>query len=277
MPVVLSPGRLADMIATLRAAGCVFADEEAELLASAASSQDELDGMVGRRVSGLPIEQVVGWAEFCGLRIAVTPGVFVPRRRSEFLVQEAAGLGIAARRASNARPVVVDMCCGSGAIGIALAAALGQAELHAVDIDPVAVACACGNLPIDGHAYQGDLYEPLPSQLRGRVSVLVANAPYVPTSELRLMPAEARLHEPAVALDGGIDGVRIQQRVAAGAPEWLAPDGHLLIETSERQAPLTAQAVTDAGLVAHTVTNENWATAVVIGGRSGEPQGAPPA
>src|SRR6202166_3453881 len=154
------------IVSRLRAAGCVFAEDEARLLLSTARTPDELDAMVDRRVAGLPLEQVLGWAEFCGLRIAVAPGVFVPRRRTEFLVRQAAVLA----RAGMARPgdVIVDLCCGAGAIGAALAAALDRAEVHAADIDPAAVRCARQNVP--GYVYQGDLYEPLPAALRGRVA-----------------------------------------------------------------------------------------------------------
>ena len=77
------------IVSTLRAAGCVFAEDEARLLMSAARTPAELDAMVGQRVDGLPLEHVLGWAEFCGLRITVAPGVFVPRRRTEFLVRQA--------------------------------------------------------------------------------------------------------------------------------------------------------------------------------------------
>ncbi len=259
----------ADVLAArLRAAGCVFAEEEAELLRSAARSPAELAAMADRRVAGLPLEQVIGWAEFCGLRIAVEPGVFVPRRRSEFLVRQAVTLPLSR---AEARPVVVDLCAGSGAVGVAVASALGDADLHAVDIDPAAVRCARANLAArGGHAYLGDLCEPLPDRLRGRVDVLLANAPYVPTAEIALLPAEARLHEPAVALDGGPDGVDIQRRIAVAAPAWLAPGGHLLIETSDRQAALTAEAVASNGLRPRIVTDEELSTAVVIGSWPGE-------
>ena len=139
-----------------------------------------------------------------------------------------------------ARPgvAIVDLCCGAGAIGAALAAAVDRAEVHAADIDPAAVRCARRNLPGPrGHVYQGDLYEPLPGGLRGRVAILVANVPYVPTGEIGFLPPEARAYEPRVALDGGADGLDVLRRVAAEAPEWLAPGGHLLIEISERQVP----------------------------------------
>jgi release factor glutamine methyltransferase len=249
----------------------VFAEEEAELLLSAANTPAELDAMVARRVDGLPLEQIIGWAEFCGLRIAVDPGVFVPRRRSEFLVAQAVA---AAGGSGSGPPVILDLCCGTGCVGLAVAAALDGAELYGVDIDPTEVACARRNVAGAGQVFEGDLYDPLPPSLRGRVTLLLANAPYVPSSELGFMPAEARLHEPTVALDGGADGVEIHRRVAAGAPSWLAPAGSLLIETSERQAPLTEHAVAAAGLDTHVVVSEEWATAVVVG-RSAAPKARP--
>ena len=109
--------------------------------------------------------------------------------------------------------------------------------MHAADVDPAAVACARRNLP---PVYQGDLYAALPERLRGRVDLLVVNAPYVPTAAIATMPPEARDHEPRVALDGGADGLDVQRRVAADAPAWLRPGGALLIETGADQAPRTA-------------------------------------
>jgi release factor glutamine methyltransferase len=233
------------VVARLRAAGCVFAEEEALLLAGAARTTAELEAMVGRRVSGLPLEQVVGWAEFCGLRIFVDPGVFVPRRRSEFLVETAACL------APADGAVVVDLCCGTGALGVAVTARLRGARLHAADVDPAAVACARRNVgPAGGRVYHGHLFDPLPAGLRGAITVLICNAPYVPTAEVVLLPPEARDHEPRTALDGGTDGLTVLRAVAALAPHWLAPGGHLLVETSESQAPSMAQAMSAAGLTA---------------------------
>ncbi|WP_340384356.1 putative protein N(5)-glutamine methyltransferase [Streptomyces sp. SS7] len=251
------------VVAALRAAGCVFAEDEAELILSTARTPAERDAMVARRAAGHPLELVVGWAEFRGLRIAVEPGVFVPRRRTEFLVEQALAH---APRAS----VVVDLCCGSGAVGAALAAALGDVELHAADIDPAAVRCARANVAAHGgHAYQGDLFEALPAGLRGRIDILAANVPYVPTDEVPLLPAEARDHEPRTALDGGGDGLDVLRRVAAGAPEWLAPGGILLVETSERQAPAAVEAFARAGLTVRPAEDEDRYAHVVLGTRAG--------
>jgi release factor glutamine methyltransferase len=291
MPVSLPPQELSVLVGRLRAAGCVFAEDEAQLIVSAARTPADVTAMVDRRAAGLPVEQVVGWADFCGLRIAVGPGVFVPRRRTEFLVRRAAALachpaattspeapagevtGTPAGQA-GARVVVVDLCCGAGPVGAALAAALGQVELHAVDIDPAALRCARRNLAAaGGHAYQGDLYEPLPATLRGRVDLLVANTPYVPSEEVRLLPAEARVHEPLVALDGGTDGLDIMRRVTAQAPRWLAPGGHLLVETSTRQASQAAAAAAASGLIPQVVSSEELDATVVIGTRPAHPGG----
>ncbi|ARX81981.1 methylase [Streptomyces alboflavus] len=250
------------VVTRLRAAGCVFAEDEADLLLAAAEGPDQLDAMVARRVSGLPLEHVVGWAEFAGLRVAVDSGVFVPRRRTEFLVREAASL-------AGPGAVVVDLCCGSGALGAALAAALGEVELHAADIAPAAVACARRNVAAArGHVHEGDLYEALPGRLRGRVDVLLANVPYVPTDEVALLPAEAREHEARVALDGGVDGLDVLRRVTADARAWLAPGGRLLFETSERQVPSAVEAVGAAGLVAKVVTDDELYATVVVGERA---------
>ncbi|MEV0454878.1 putative protein N(5)-glutamine methyltransferase [Catellatospora methionotrophica] len=248
----------ADVITRLRAAGCVFAEDEADLLIAAAAGPDELDEMVARRVSGLPLEHIVGFAEFCGRRIAVDPGVFVPRRRTELLVEEAAKL---------LRPgaVVLDLCCGSGAAATVLAG-YGDYDVHAADIEPAAVACARRNLePLGGHVYEGDLYEALPGSLRGRIDVLVVNVPYVPTDAIALMPAEARLHEPSVALDGGHDGLDIARRMLAGVGDWLAPDGHLLLETSDEQADVACSLFFATELTSRLTQCDERGAVVVVG------------
>ncbi|MEO9220528.1 MAG: putative protein N(5)-glutamine methyltransferase, partial [Mycobacteriaceae bacterium] len=222
-----APGSTLSIVTSrLRAAGCVFAEDEAQLLISAVDTPAELAAMVDQRVLGIPLEHILGWAEFCGLRVVLDPDVFVPRRRTEFLVHQVAAL-------VRTGGVVVDLCCGSGAVGAALLTTTPGIELYAADIDPAAVRCARRNLAANGQVFEGDLYEPLPAMLRGRVDVVVVNAPYVPRGEVRLMPPEARLYEARAALDGGLDGLDIQRRVASEAPRWLAPGGHLLIETSE--------------------------------------------
>lgn len=258
----------ATIVPRLRAAGCVFAEDEALLLLSEASGPAELSEWVDRRVTGSPLEYILGWAEFCGLRIAVEPGVFVPRRRTGLLVSEA----VAILRESPTPPAapwpgaVVDLCCGSGAVGVAIASKVPGVELHAADIDPVAVRCGRRNVArVGGLIHQGDLYAALPSTLHGRVQLLAVNAPYVPTGALRTMPPEAREYEPRVSLDGGADGLDLHRRVILEAAQWLAPEGRLLIETSEPQAAGTAGIMAAAGFAARTVHAEELDGTVVIG------------
>ncbi|UQZ83107.1 50S ribosomal protein L3 glutamine methyltransferase [Paenibacillus konkukensis] len=251
-----------EIVSKLRHAGSVFAEDEARLLISSAPTSQQLAAWVERRIAGVPVEYLIGWVEFCGLRIQVDPGVFVPRYRTEFLARQAAAL-------VQPGAVVVDMCCGSGAIGAVVAAASERIELHAVDIDPVAVRCARRNIQsISGFVYEGDLYEPLPDELRGRVHVLIANAPYVPTEAVKLLPQEAREHESLVALDGGSDGLDVLRKIAAAAPSWLARNGCLLIETSERQAPLAAELLAQYGLRSTMVRSEEEDATVITGTRA---------
>jgi len=256
---VLADADLAALVTRLREAGCVFAEEEAELLVAAAENKPELQAMAGRRAAGVPLEHILGWAEFHGLRVTVREGVFVPRRRTELLVHEAA-------RIAPSGAVVADVCCGSGAIGAALASIRGDIELCATDIDPVAVECARVNVePVGGQVFAGDLFEPLPPRLRGSLDTAVACTPYVPTSEILHMPSEARDHEPRSALDGGHDGLDVVRRIATAAREWLRPGGHLLVETSRDQAEQAAAAFEAAGLSPRTV-RDGEAT-VVVGAR----------
>jgi release factor glutamine methyltransferase len=250
------------IVTRLRAAGCVFAEEEARLLMSATREPGELAAMVALRAQGDPLEYVIGWAPFCGLRIAVDRGVFVPRHRSELLVTESV-----ARARTGA--VVVDMCCGSGAIGVAVANAVPGIVLHAADVDPVAVACARRNVEsVGGHVHQGDLYGALPQALRGSIDVLVANVPYVPTAEIEMLPREARDHEPRISLDGGGDGLDLVRGLAAEATEWLAPSGHLLVEVSDRQVLAARTVLAAAGLKQEVAVDEELEATVLVAARS---------
>lgn len=233
-----------DLVTRLRAAGCVFAEEEAALLESAAADADDLEVLVARRVAGEPLEYVVGWVAFDGLRVAVEPGVFVPRQRTSYLVERAA---LALAGADGA--TVLDLCCGSGALGLALAQRHTGTVLHATDNDPIAVACAARNLaPIGGIAHLGDLDAPLPAALRGEVDVILANVPYVPTAAIALMPPESRDHEPLGTVDGGPDGLDVLRRVAALAPTWLRSGGSVFSEVSGDQADRATEVFEAAGL-----------------------------
>jgi release factor glutamine methyltransferase len=257
------------LVLTLRAAGCVFADDEARLLLDATNADDSDDqrslrALVARRVSGVPLEHLIGWAEFAGIRVLVDDGVFVPRRRTEFLATRAIELA-----GEQEHPVVLDLCCGSGAIALAVRESLSSSDGHAVDIyaadiDPVAVATARRNLPPPAVVVCGDLFEPLPDELRGRIDVLVCNTPYVPTDAIGMMPPEARLFEARLALDGGEDGLDVQRRVAAAASEWLAPGGHVLVEASARQAPVSVMLFERARFESRIEYSDLFDTSIVV-------------
>lgn len=239
----------------------MFAEDEADLLMSSAQSSAELEAMVQRRVVGEPIEYVTGWTEFCGIRIEADPAVFVPRPRTEFLVERAV-------RVARAGDVVLDLCCGTGAIGLAVHAALPAISVFASDLDPVAVRCARRNLAGTGaEVFQGDLWDALPVTLRGTVNLLLMNLPYVPTAELEMLPREARLYEPAMSLDGGPDGLALLRRVAVDAPGWLAPGGHALVEVSAGQADAAAGIFAAVGLAPAIAASEDLEVTVVSGWR----------
>lgn len=251
----------------LAAAGCVYAEEEASILAEEARTAEQLDAMVARRAAGEPLEYVVGWTDFRGLRLAVDEGVFVPRVRSGLLVEEAASL-IRCMTGSGRTVVLVDLCCGTGAVGAALAAEVPQVRLHAADLDSRAVACARRNLTaVGGVVHQGDLFAALPRRLRRRTDVVVASPPYVPTGEIRLLPSEAREFESAIALDGGTDGLAMVRRIARDARQWLAPHGWLALEVGETQLDPVAAMLEDLGYQTRAVTAEEYGAAVVMGRR----------
>lgn len=220
----------------LRRAGCVAADEEATLLIDAASDPAALEAFLGRRERGEPIVWIVGSTWFCGRPIRVEPGVYVPRPHSEELAQRAARLLPASGRAA-------DLCTGSGAIAAHLAAEVSRATAIGVDIDPVAVRCARRNgVP----AALGDLDR----ALRGQAfDVVTAVAPYVPTTEIRLLPPDVQRFEPRVALDGGADGLDLVRRIVTASARLLRPEGWLLTELGADQDRALAPALAEAGFV----------------------------
>jgi release factor glutamine methyltransferase len=205
------------------------ADEAQLLLARAAGDDGLLDALVARRLAGEPLAWITGTVAFCGLEVRVDPGVYVPRPHTEQL----------ALRASARLPpggVAVDVCTGSGAVAMALAARRPDARVVATDVDPGAVACAARN---GVEAFLGDLFAPLPGDL-GAVDVVAGVVPYVPAGELGLLQRDTFAFESAVAYDGGRDGCDVLRRVIAGSPRWLRPGGALLLELGGHQAGLLA-------------------------------------
>ena len=262
MTTGISDAARATAVLRLRAAGCVFAEDETAVLEKAAPDDASLAAMVARRALGEPLEQVVGYADFCGVTVRLRKGVFVPRVRSELLVRTA----VAEILRKPGKPLVVDLCCGSGALGLAVRHQVPGIDLHAADLDPEAVACARDNLGMN--VYPGDLFDALPPALRGRITVLLANVPYVATRHIPFLPAEAKDHEPHTALDGGDDGLDVFRAVLGPAAHWLAPGGILLSEITEAQAAPAVAATGEAGLDADVIYDEDLEARVVRGRRN---------
>jgi release factor glutamine methyltransferase len=201
--------------------------------------------MVARRVAGEPLQYVVGWAPFGRLRLAVGPGVFVPRPETEGLADRAA----TRLRAIPGPRTAVDLCTGSGAIACFLAGEAPGTRVLATELDPGALAWARVNADRYGvELLAGDLDAPLPAELAGRVDVLCANVPYVPSEAIATLPTDVRDHEPRLSLDGGPDGLDVFRRLAGRAGHWLAPGGWLYCEIGEDQAEEAAAILTGAGL-----------------------------
>jgi release factor glutamine methyltransferase len=219
--------------------GCVAPHEEANALLRASSEgTGPIDELVARRVRGEPLAWIIGWVSFCGIRVGVDPGVYVPRPHTQALARRAASL-------LPALGVAVDMCTGSGAVAAVLGSAHPHATVVATDIDPAAVACARNN---GVNALEGNLDEPLSPSMRGRVDVMTAVVPYVPTEELHLLPRDVLTNEPRLALDGGRRGTTLLVRAAEAAARRLRPGGSVLLELGGDQAGEVTTALGDAGL-----------------------------
>jgi release factor glutamine methyltransferase len=227
------------VVSALAEGGCVAPDAEADaLFVTASEGIGPIEELVARRLGGEPLAWITGSVVFCGVRIHVDPGVFVPRPHTEAMAQRAIALLPAAG-------IGVDLCTGSGAVAAVLASAHPEATVVTIDIDPVAVACAGRN---GVRALIGDLDEPLPPSLRGHVDVMTAVVPYVPTEELPFLPRDVLANEPRTALDGGPRGTAVLVRTAEAAARWLRPGGSVLLELGGDQAGEVAKTFERVGL-----------------------------
>jgi release factor glutamine methyltransferase len=228
----------------LAAAGFLSPREEAQELRRAAGGDGRLlAALAERRLTGEPLAWIVGSAPFCGLRVRVEPGVYVPRPHTEPLALHAAEL---LRRDG----IAVDVCTGSGAVAAVLAARRPGATVLATDADERAVACARANgVDVRG----GDLFAPVPPALRGRVDVVTAVVPYVPTAELRALQRDTFGFESPLAYDGGPDGTAVLRRALEGGAGVLRRGGTALLELGGGQADLVADDLGPLGFAVATV------------------------
>ena len=234
-----------DLVGLLERHGFVAAGEEAaELKAFAAGDEALLSAAVRRRLTGEPLAWIVGGADFCGLRVGVERGVYVPRWQTELLAQRAL-----ARLPPGG--IAIDLCTGSGALALVLAPR--AARVLATDVDAASVACARAN---GVEALAGDLFAPLPAALRGAVDVVCGVVPYVPTSELSLLQRDTFTFETPLAYDGGPDGCAVLRRAVVGAAAFLRPGGALLLELGGDEAQLVDADLTAAGFTAVVVLRD---------------------
>ena len=299
---------------TLRAAGCVFAEDEAVILLEAAVAPDladaapDVDGstphvdgstprleeLVARRISGEPLEQIVGWVDFAGMRLQVRPGLFVPRQRTRLLAERAvaAARQVTDQRGSSAgsearsvpRPVVLEAFCGVGPVASVIAASVPEVNLHLGDAQAEAVRCAVANVDgciqarestpaggaeqanesgatAEGHVL--DCLHGLPDELRCGIDVIAAVPPYVPVTAVDFLPREALDFEPSTALFGGPDGLDLVRRLITESLDWLAPDGVLLSELGQDQVTEATGFATERGLEVQSHLGEDDHTVVL--------------
>jgi len=224
--------------------------------------------LVERRQAHEPLQYLLGFEEFRGLRIRVTPDVLIPRPETEGLVEWAVEI-----LAPLARPVAADVGTGSGAIACALAAACPALEVLAIDASLGALTVAAGNVRAAGLSARvrlvaGDLLAPLVSRAGG-LDLIVSNPPYLPTGIIPSLPREVAGFEPRLALDGGPDGLREIRRIVAGAPGLLRTGGTLLMEIGEEQVGLVASLMAAEGFSGTAARRDLRGVERLIAGRMG--------
>jgi len=241
----MSGVKAADAVAHLRVGGCVFAEKEAGLLLDTYAEGPALEAAVGRRTAGEPLEQVLGYASFARLRIAVQPRVFIPRRRAEALAVAAVD---DMRRASAA--TFLDLGCGAGAIAATVASRVATADVWASDVSETAVRCARVNADRFGFSVVlSDWWADLPGELAHHLEVVAAYLPHVPDKRLREIPADYRRSEEECAVRGGRDGLDALRAVLPDLGTWLAPSGVFLTMLAGEQLSTAAALVTGHGWV----------------------------
>ncbi|MCL2533455.1 MAG: SAM-dependent methyltransferase [Nocardiaceae bacterium] len=230
------------LVRRLRDAGCVFAEDEATILRRSATDAGHLESLCLRRISGEPLEHVVGWVAFGRLRLHVGSGVFVPRQRSLLLAHTA----VAAAR-SRGTPIVLEAFAGAAPIAASVRRFVPQARVHATEVDAVAAGYARRNLGADAGVYCGAEFAAVDESLRGRIDVIAAVPPYVPTTAADLLPREAVEHEPGRALFAGVHGLDHIRHLIDGAGDWLVDGGRLMIEMNTGQSTTAAAHANRAG------------------------------
>lgn len=242
----------------LRAAGCVFAEDEANILLRTAEGE-MLSELLVRRIAGEPLEQIVGWVEFAGSRLNVVPGVFVPRQRTTLLAE----LTIRALEEAGPGARLLEAFCGVGPIASTVSRTVPSAQIHLSDHDRKALECTRANAGPEAHCHLTSCLAGLPEALAGGFNVISAVPPYVPDSAAQFLPREAIDHEAPTALFGGADGLDLVRRLISESPHWLAPGGALLIELGNGQHRTAGDFATAVGFLPRSHHGEDEQTVVL--------------
>lgn len=210
---------------------------------TARAAEDHYRRMIKKRCRRIPLQHILGSQDFMGLTFQVNRHVLIPRQDTETLAE------LVLQEHKDRKKKVLDLCTGSGCIAISLAVLGGYEDVTAVDLSPEALETAGENARrlLGGgrqiQLLQGDLFAPL----KDRYDIITANPPYIPTGVIRGLQPEVRDHEPAMALDGGEDGLNFYRRIAARAQDWLNPGGCIYLEIGHDQGRAVRSLLEEAG------------------------------
>jgi release factor glutamine methyltransferase len=212
-------------------------------------AQKEVDHLLRRRISGEPLQYILGQQEFWSTRFKVDPRVLIPRPETELLVEQA--LSMLLEISTERRPVVLDIGTGSGAVAISLARERKNIRVIASDVSREALILARENAQSSGTREQidfinGDLFYPFAE--REAFDLILSNPPYIKHSEMAQLSREIRDFEPTVALDGGEDGLDYYRKIVYQAPSYLRKGGWLLLELGQGQYRKVSEMMKETGL-----------------------------
>jgi len=212
---------------------------------------DRYRELVRRRGAGEPLQTLIGETEFYSRTFKVEAGVFIPRPETEHLVERCVEL-MTGGTSSLLQPTALEIGCGTGIIGVSLAAEMPRLRVWASDVNPAAVELTAVNARRLGvgarvEPLEGALFRPFPVQLRGAVNLLVSNPPYIPSDVVPTLSREVAEHDPREALDGGADGLDVYRAIAAGAGAWLVEDGIVALEIGYDQGESVPEILREAG------------------------------
>ncbi len=211
----------------------------------------EYEAKIHERLTGVPVQYIIKIQEFMGLPFRVSPAVLIPRLDTEILVEQV--LGIVEAKGITA-PKILDMCTGSGAIGISLAHNIPDADVYLSDVDMDAMSTAASNAHLNKvfkrcHFFVGNMFNAIPDD-RG-YDILVSNPPYIESAEIPKLAIEVREHEPLLALDGGEDGLNFYRIIASKAGRYIRPKGYLALEIGCNQAEAVTSLLDESGDYSH--------------------------